>query len=129
MGSIMTQNISRQLSSIVPCNACMQLTDQLDTYIPSFANMRVLLSKKQAKVKENRKHAEHDPIVDVYTVPAERPITIKHLLTHTSGFACSSFIAIHVAVICTGNRHRRRNNKQTVKITRIPFREQCRHTS
>ena len=79
----------QMIIEMVSCITCMQLTDRLDKYIPSFANMRVLLSKKQLKSQEKIKSAEHDPIFDAYTVPAKRPITIKHLLTHTSGFACS----------------------------------------
>ena len=73
-----------------------QLTDPLAKYIPSFAHMRVLLSEKQVKLLREKqvnnssksKNVEYDAKYDVHTVPAKRPITIKHLLTHTSGLAC-----------------------------------------
>ncbi|MBI3683263.1 MAG: beta-lactamase family protein [Acidobacteria bacterium] len=51
------------------------LTDPLSKYLPEFASMRVAVDKT-------------DPVTGTrtyYTVPAERPITIRDLLRHTSG--------------------------------------------
>ncbi len=51
-----------------------QLSDPVSEYIPAFKDMRVLADST------NESASGTPP-----TVPAERPITIKHLLTHTSG--------------------------------------------
>lgn len=50
-----------------------RLSDPVSEYIPAFDSVRVLADSADA--------AAEDPA----TVPAERPITIRHLLTHTSG--------------------------------------------
>jgi CubicO group peptidase (beta-lactamase class C family) len=47
-----------------------QLDDPISKYIPEFADPKVLVVPKEGKP---------------YTIPATRPITIRHLLTHTSG--------------------------------------------
>jgi CubicO group peptidase (beta-lactamase class C family) len=47
-----------------------QLDDPIAKYIPEFADPKVLVKSKEGKP---------------YTIPATRPITIRHLLTHTSG--------------------------------------------
>ena len=52
--------------------------DEVATYLPQFAQMQVAVSEqstKGAKAPEYR------------LVPAERPLTIRHLLTHTAGLA------------------------------------------
>merc|ERR1719336_231234 len=50
--------------------AKFHLDDAVSKYLPAFTDMRVLRTPSS-------------PVDD--TVPAERPITIRHLLTHTSG--------------------------------------------
>ncbi len=47
-----------------------QLDDPIAKYIPEFTNPKVLVKPKEGKP---------------YTIPANQPITIRHLLTHTSG--------------------------------------------
>ncbi len=47
-----------------------QLDDPISKYIPEFADPKVLVTPKEAKP---------------YTIPATHPITIRNLLTHTSG--------------------------------------------
>ncbi len=49
-----------------------QLDDPVAKYIPEFANPKVLVKPKEGKP---------------YTIPATQPITIRHLLTHTSGIS------------------------------------------
>jgi CubicO group peptidase (beta-lactamase class C family) len=49
-----------------------QLDDPIAKYIPEFANPQVLVTPKVGKP---------------YTIPATQPITIRHLLTHTSGIS------------------------------------------
>lgn len=50
-----------------------QLTDPVSKYLPAFKDMRVAKNVSEGK--------------DVETVPANKPITIAHLLTHTSGLS------------------------------------------
>ncbi|MDX1636500.1 MAG: serine hydrolase domain-containing protein [Balneolaceae bacterium] len=52
------------------------LGDPVSDYIPAFHDMRVLADS-----------ANEDATGNPPTVPAERPITIQHLLTHTSGIS------------------------------------------
>jgi CubicO group peptidase (beta-lactamase class C family) len=49
-----------------------QLDDPIAKYIPEFADAKVLVKPKEGKP---------------YTIPATRPITIRNLLTHTSGIS------------------------------------------
>ncbi|MDZ7692151.1 MAG: serine hydrolase domain-containing protein [Balneolaceae bacterium] len=52
------------------------LGDPISNYIPAFENMRVLADSSNSE-------AEGNPP----TVPANKPITIRHLLSHTSGLS------------------------------------------
>jgi CubicO group peptidase (beta-lactamase class C family) len=54
----------------------LHLNDPVARYIPQFANMKVGVARPAASGSEG---------ASFYTVPAQRPITIKDLLTHTSG--------------------------------------------
>ena len=54
----------------------LHLSDPVARYIPQFANMKVAVSRPGSGGSE---------VPSFYTVPAQRPITIKDLLTHTSG--------------------------------------------
>jgi CubicO group peptidase (beta-lactamase class C family) len=49
-----------------------QLNDPVSKYIPEFGDPKVLVTPKEGKP---------------YTIPATQPITIRHLLTHTSGLS------------------------------------------
>ena len=53
-----------------------RLDDPVADYLPAFEDMRVLADADTSL-----------PLADRATVPADRPITIRHLLTHTSGLA------------------------------------------
>lgn len=54
-----------------------RLGDPVSDYIPAFEDMRVLADSADPS----------KPLEERATVEAERPITIRHLLTHTSGLA------------------------------------------
>ena len=54
----------------------LRLNDPVARYIPEFANMKVAVSRPATGGSEGP---------TFYTVPAQRPITIKDLLTHVSG--------------------------------------------
>lgn len=77
------------MSKPVTCTAIMMLheeghfllDDPVSKYIPEFKNPRVLADDLLAKLKLRK------------TVPAKREITIRHLLTHTSGIGYSVFNA------------------------------------
>lgn len=56
----------------------LKLDDPVSKYRPGFDNLRVI-------TKFNEKDATYE------TRPAKRPMTIRHLLTHTSGIAYGSF--------------------------------------
>jgi len=55
------------------------LNDPVSKYIPEFKNPKVLISTMKGKEEQPE------------TVPAKREITIRHLLTHTSGIGYSFF--------------------------------------
>jgi CubicO group peptidase (beta-lactamase class C family) len=73
----------------------LRLTDPVSRYIPSFRNMKVavpLPSRGQGGapsggVRPGNPGAAGPPAPQFYTVPAEREITIRDLLTHVSGLA------------------------------------------
>ena len=54
----------------------LHLSDPVARFIPQFANMKVAVARSASGGSEG---------ASFYTVPAQRPITIKDLLTHTSG--------------------------------------------
>jgi CubicO group peptidase (beta-lactamase class C family) len=54
----------------------LHLGDPVARFIPQFANMKVAMSRPGSGGSEGP---------SFYTVPAQRPVTIKDLLTHTSG--------------------------------------------
>lgn len=54
-----------------------RLSDPIADYIPAFEDVRVLADSADPSL----------PIEEQATVPADRPVTIRHLLTHTSGLA------------------------------------------
>jgi CubicO group peptidase (beta-lactamase class C family) len=54
----------------------LRLNDPVARYIPEFANMKVAMARPASGGSEGPAF---------YTVPAQRPVTIKDLLTHTSG--------------------------------------------
>src|SRR5262245_56646005 len=62
----------------------LRLTDPVSRFIPEFKAMKVAMAKPlpPSQAGPNRQ-PPRDP--DIYTVPADREITIRDLLTHTSG--------------------------------------------
>jgi len=54
----------------------LRLNDPVSRYIPEFANMKVAVARPGSGGSEGP---------SFYTVPAQRPVTIKDLLTHVSG--------------------------------------------
>jgi len=67
----MTKPITSVAAMILVDDGKLKLDDPISKYIPEFKDIRVYAASKEG---------EKDP-----TVPAERPITVHHLLTHTSG--------------------------------------------
>ena len=62
----------------------LRLTDPVSRFIPEFRNTKVAIPKASAApAGGGRGAADREP--EIYTVPAEREITIRDLLTHTSG--------------------------------------------
>jgi CubicO group peptidase (beta-lactamase class C family) len=65
----------------------IRLTDPVSKFIPSFKNMKVSTTRPAYEPPPGpAPAAATPPPPDVFTVPAEREITILDLLTHTSGF-------------------------------------------
>ena len=59
----------------------LMLDDPVAKYIPSFADQEVIVHQwPEGK-------ARYSPKGRVYTVPAERDVTIRDLLTHSAGLA------------------------------------------
>lgn len=61
--------------------------DPVSQYIPSFADMQVAVLKEPADEDISPFRVDRRNLPEHRLVPANTPITIKHLLTHTSGLA------------------------------------------
>jgi CubicO group peptidase (beta-lactamase class C family) len=59
----------------------LRLNDPVSRFIPEFKNTRVAMMKPQPPPGQGQ--PPRDP--EIYTVPADREITIRDLMTHTSG--------------------------------------------
>jgi CubicO group peptidase (beta-lactamase class C family) len=59
--------------------------DPVSKYIPEFADMRVAVLKDPSNENVSPRRVDRNNIPAHRSVPAERPVTIEHLLTHTSG--------------------------------------------
>jgi CubicO group peptidase (beta-lactamase class C family) len=62
----------------------VRLTDPVSRFIPEFKELKVAVIKP-GYVAPQVPEGQRPPIPDYYTVPANREITIRDLLTHTSG--------------------------------------------
>lgn len=60
----------------------LRLTDPVSRFIPEFKDTKVAIVRTPARPAANGQPARD---AEVYTVPADREITIRDLLTHTSG--------------------------------------------
>ncbi len=69
----MTKPITGMAAMLLVEEGKIALDDPVSKYIPAFAKMRVLTS----------------PDTSLASVPATRPITIRHLMTHTAGLSYS----------------------------------------
>lgn len=63
--------------------------DEVSQYIPEFADMMVAVLAQPADEDISPLVVRRGQVPDHRLVPAERPITIQHLLTHTSGLMSS----------------------------------------
>jgi CubicO group peptidase (beta-lactamase class C family) len=61
----------------------VRLADPVSRFIPEFADTQVAIARPGPRSAG----AETERMPEFYTVPAERPITVRDLLTHTSGLA------------------------------------------
>lgn len=70
------------------------LDDKVCTYLPEFSNMRVVDDARFAGMESLIRYAvqkEPAPLEDVKTIPAERDLTVRDLLTHSSGMEMGTF--------------------------------------
>jgi len=72
----MTKPITGAAVMILVQEGKIAVSDPLSKYIPEFAEMEVLVQNEEGVLS---------------TVPADKPITIEHLLTHTSGLTLGAF--------------------------------------
>jgi CubicO group peptidase (beta-lactamase class C family) len=63
----------------------LRLTDPVSRFIPEFKEMNVAVLKNPGARTPAAAAGEAPPLPDYYTVPAAREITIRDLMTHTSG--------------------------------------------
>jgi CubicO group peptidase (beta-lactamase class C family) len=64
----------------------VRLTDPVSRFIPEFKNPKVaFLKPSQASVPPPPAPGQRPPEPEIYTVPAERELTIRDLMTHTNG--------------------------------------------
>lgn len=64
----------------------LRITDPVSKYIPSFKDLKVAVAEPKRAGAANAGADEPTPL-KYYSVPAEREITIRDLLTHVSGLA------------------------------------------
>jgi CubicO group peptidase (beta-lactamase class C family) len=63
----------------------LRLTDLVSRFIPEFKSAKVAMLKTPAGPPVPAAQGQPPPPPEIYTVPAEREITIRDLMTHTSG--------------------------------------------
>ncbi len=63
----------------------VRLADPVSRFIPEFKNSTVAILKTTGAPPAARAPGQPAPEPEIYTVPAEREITIRDLMTHTSG--------------------------------------------
>ena len=76
----MTKPLTTLALLLLQEDGLINMNDRLDQYLPAFSNLEVL----------DRTDTIHGRIV-LRTHPAKNPILLRHLLTHTSGFASAFF--------------------------------------
>ena len=62
----------------------LRLTDPVSRFIPEFKNTKVAVAKPMPPARPGPSR-QPPPEPEIYTVPADREITIRDLMTHTSG--------------------------------------------
>ncbi len=114
------------MSKPITCTAVMTLVEQdklglddpVSEYIPELKDLRVL------------GNAKDDTATEVATVPARRPVTIRDLLSHTSGFAYGGILSFNARLGRSYERAgvQRRDFKtihdQVVRLARVPLAHQ-----
>jgi CubicO group peptidase (beta-lactamase class C family) len=63
----------------------LRLTDPVSRFIPEFKNPKVAMLKPAAGPTPPVAQGQRPPEPEIYTVPAERELTIRDLMTHTNG--------------------------------------------
>jgi CubicO group peptidase (beta-lactamase class C family) len=82
----MTKPITASAVMILVDEGKLKLDDPVSKYIPSFKDLKVAVAEPKRGAAANAAADEPTP-VKYYSVPAEREITIRDLLTHVSGLA------------------------------------------
>ena len=63
----------------------LRLTDPVSRFIPEFKNPKVAMLKPPSGPTPPLAQGQRPPDPEIYTVPAERELTIRDLMTHTNG--------------------------------------------
>jgi CubicO group peptidase (beta-lactamase class C family) len=63
----------------------LRLTDPVSRFIPEFKNPKVAMLKNPNAAPAPGGRGQQAPPPEIYTVPAERELTIRDLMTHTNG--------------------------------------------
>jgi CubicO group peptidase (beta-lactamase class C family) len=86
----------------------LRLTDPVSRFIPEFKNPKVALLKAAPATATPAAAGQRAPEPEIYTVPAERELTIRDLMTHTNGLETGG------AGSREGNRLSPRNTSSTL---------------
>ena len=65
----------------------VRLSDRVSRFIPEFTDTKVAMLKPGSRRAGGRGRGQAAPPPEIYTVPANREITVRDLMTHTSGLA------------------------------------------
>jgi CubicO group peptidase (beta-lactamase class C family) len=63
----------------------LRLTDPVSRFVPEFKNPKVAMLKNPGAAAVPGGRGQQAPPPEIYTVPAERELTIRDLMTHTNG--------------------------------------------
>ncbi len=88
----MTKPVTSTAVMMLREEGLLKLSDPVAKYLPEFSEMRVLVAFQEKLADTSPEKLDSAQNGKVHTRPAQRPITIQNLLTHTSGIGYGFFV-------------------------------------